>query len=478
MGKAHRVESGVSYCGTCYKRCFKSKLCPGCGMFKRLLASNAEAKCQECVSAAPCVRCARVGRPVSKMTDDGPVCNSCYPYFRESVICESCHEPSRRAWRVESKAGVKLVCHKCARADWRTCSQCSFHRDGSERPDGTWICKKCEALGEVPCPSCSKPMPAGRGSRCIDCYWVARGRLEGGQLVELLAKPRTRQAFQDYLQWAMSEIHLPRLVPTLEKQVVFFQRLEPHGEQIWSEQLLLREFGTAGLRKYELPVRWLGVTGVAEVSAEAKIENAERGRALALVQQAPPGSLARALLEEFYETLNAKVLAKKTLPRSMRMALRPAVSTLAMTEPAWQKMPDQKAIDKMLSDAPGQLAASSTFRGFLKKRHGIVLTARPVTRRDSSAQRKQMGEQLAAMAREPLRDERFEDRWLMLSLCFSHRVSRTFAKALLKSGLLSREDGGYNLVAESDTYWIPGPPELAFGAAKSRTASQPVERSS
>lgn len=79
IDKAKRVEAGVSYCSTCYARSFKRLLCGGCGMFKRLLASQDDARCQACVAAMPCIRCRNVGRPLGKRTPQGPVCKSCYP---------------------------------------------------------------------------------------------------------------------------------------------------------------------------------------------------------------------------------------------------------------------------------------------------------------------------------------------------------------------------------------------------------------
>ena len=458
MPKAHRVENGVSYCDTCYARCFKRSLCAGCGMFKRLLASNPSAKCQACVSSAPCIRCHRAGRPVSKLTDDGPVCNSCYPYFRELIVCESCGDTSKWGSRMEMAGGVKLVCHKCARAHFRTCSRCKFHRECSQKEDGAWVCGKCDALGDVPCPTCSKPMPAGRGTRCMSCYWVGRGRSKGAQLVELLAETRTRQAFQDYLEWAMDAIHHPRLVRTLDRHVEFFQRLEMHGEDPWTEALLLREFKTSGLRKYELPVRWLRDTAMVEISPEAKSENAERGRSVALVAQAPKGSLARGLLQAFFERMDAKVLAGTLKPKSMRLSLRPAVTLLAATEPPWQCLPDQSTLDKMLGATPGQRSAVSTFRKFLKDKHGTDLVPKPTARRDGSAKRRLLSAQLAALAKEPVRDAGFQQRWLVMAMCFFHLVSRARAKSLLNSGVLMQEGGGSELVTEEGKYWIPDPP--------------------
>lgn len=308
ISKAHRVEGGRKYCTTCYARCFKRQLCSGCGMFSRLLVSANDPKCRKCVASVPCIRCARSGRALGMITEAGPVCNSCYPYFREPATCTQCNQVTQQPMHIESDEGRKLVCQRCATAHHRTCTLCKRHRLCMNRPDGTRICKKCDELGIAKCEVCASPMPAGRGRRCETCYWRGRGEAEGVQLCELLSNARVREAFQTYVAWAMAEIHLPRLVRALPRHVEFFEVLEQKaGEETWSPALLLRVFGTAALRKFELPVRWMQSSGGFEITKREKEAAAEIGRSQALVATAPPETLARRLLEEFYANLNDKV---------------------------------------------------------------------------------------------------------------------------------------------------------------------------
>lgn len=311
-------------------------------------------------------------------------------------------------------------------------------------------------------------MAAGRGSRCEDCYWKARGEAVGAQLCELLAKPRVREAFQTYVGWAMAEIHLPRLVRALPRHVEFFEVLERKaGEEPWSPALLLRVFGTAGLRKFELPVRWMQSNGDFEITEREKEAAAEIGRSQALVATAPPDTLARRLLDEFYANLNDKVRLGKMKPKSMRMSLRPAVSLLERADARWQHMPDQATVMKLLEGTPGQRAALSTFLGFLKAKHGVDLMAPHVGSHQRSAPRRALGEQLALLARQQPRPSDFESRWLHTALAYFHERSRAQAKTLLKQGSLIEMDVGYELVVEGARYWLPKPPELPVSVPES-----------
>lgn len=461
-GKAHRVENGQRYCGTCYARCFKRSLCTGCGMFSRLLISDPNAKCRKCVAGAPCVRCERAGRPLGLLTELGPVCNSCYPYFREEHTCATCGLGSRRLSRVETDTGPKLICQRCATAHHRTCAQCRRHRLCSEKASGEWVCKKCDALGEVACGECSSPMPAGRGARCDKCYWHARCQSVGDQHLELLSTPRAREGFAAYLEWAMAEVDHTRLTRALPRHVEFFEMLETLGEAPWTVDALLREFGTATLRKYELPMRWMSATQGVELSAEAKAQRAETDRSLALVEMAAAGSVGREIMLAFHARLSARVAAGVMRPKSMRLALRPAIAVLQIADPNWQSVPDQAALEKYLAETPGQRAACSTFLGFLKETRGVELTARAEKSPADSRRHKTLGEQLAALAREPLRADDFEQRWLLLALKYFQQLTDAKASKVLKQARVVRVDDGFEVKFEGQIFWIPDAPKVPW----------------
>lgn len=464
ISKAQRVEGGKSYCVTCYARCFKRRLCSGCGMFSRLLVSANDPKCRQCVTSAPCIRCARAGRKLGILTEAGPVCNACYPYFRDLVTCSRCDQLTQRPSHIESGNGRKIVCQRCATAHHRTCTLCRRHRLCKDGPDGTRICKKCDEMGMGTCRVCSSLMPAGRGDRCEACYRRARCEAVAAQLSALLSNLRVREAFEQYVRWAIAEIDLARLVRALPRHVEFFELLDKNAAGLpWSSALLLQIFGTAGLRKFELPIRWMQCNGGLQISTEDKDAAAEMGRSLALIATAPSDTLARRLLDEFHTHLHNKVGAGKMKPKSMRLALRPAVSLLERADASWKRMPDQDAVSKMLAATPGQRAALSTFLGFLKAKHGVDLGAVHVRNRRQSGQRKAIGEHLAILAKEEPRTDDFEHRWVHTALAYFHQLSRSKARNLLQQGALTQTEAGYELVVEGARYWLPKPPVIVSG---------------
>ncbi|MDP4078526.1 hypothetical protein QYL93_29245 [Acidovorax sp. A1169] len=319
-------------------------------------------------------------------------------------------------------------------------------------------------------------MPAGYGVRCMACYRRARCEAEALQLGELLSTQRARAAFAEFSAWAVAETEHVRLVKALALHVEFFLALEAHGDEPWSEGLLLRTFNASGLSLYKLPVRWLRESGLAEISLEAKIDNAERGRSIALVELTAPNTLARQLMQAFFDELDVKVKAGLLKRRSVRMALRPALTLLQTADPHGQLMPEQDSLDKLLEHAPGQRNAVSTFLGFLKAKHGVKLSTKESSAKPNTVRRRLLGEQLAALAKEPLRSAEFDQRWKVLAMAYFQKMTQARAKFLLKNGELEPQDGGYELRAETDVFWIPAPPAIRSDAIDlPRDSASPYE---
>lgn len=304
-------------------------------------------------------------------------------------------------------------------------------------------------------------MAAGRGKRCEACYWFARCEANGKQLIELLSSPIVRNAFQKYLQWAIGNVAHPQLVRALPRHILFFQRLDQLDEQDWTADLMLRTFGTAELRRFELPVQWMKMSGILTITPIEKSTSVEMDRSRALVDLAASGSPARKLLQDFYAQLDARVKAGKMQPKSMRLALRPAVSLLAQADPEWKRMPDQLAVENLLTATPGQRAALSTFLGFLRLRHGLLLTSTAIRSGRKTLRSAFLGEQLAALVKEQQRPPEFEARWINLALAYFHKLSLTHVKSLLKKGKVASKDDGYELTIGPNVYWIPTPPNAA-----------------
>lgn len=425
-------------------------------MFNKLLVSDPLAKCLKCKRDAPCIRCGIAGRPLGMFLPQGPVCNSCYPHFREPQSCSSCGKLARRIVRGAQGDG-QILCHRCANSHHRTCGLCRRHRECSAAEDGSWICAKCRGQGTAYCQTCATPMAAGRGKQCEACYWHARSLLLGKQMAERLSSGRLRQSFLDYTVWASNSVDPKRLSLTIRRHVEFFLTLDKDPKNEWSSEFLLQTFGTHGLRKFELPVRWVQEAHGVELTESDKLTAAELQKAKNLLEKVPPETVAGRVLVEFFDRMTLKLKGAKVQPRSVRLAIRPAVSLLSLADPHWNTMPNQAALDKLLSQTPGQRAAVSTFLGFLKRRFGIELTSKAFPAKQATDRRKRLGEELAKMARSTERDSEYEHRWNVSALAYFHHLSLADAKKLLKVATISPSGDGHEVIAESGNYWIPKP---------------------
>lgn len=461
--KAQRVENGLRYCAICYQRCFKRRSCPSCGMFKRLLVGHADAECKTCMAAKPCIRCDRSGRSVSKLLPQGPVCDACYPYFRDPRVCSVCNTTTRR---YSSRRGTgDVLCERCTSPAFKTCSRCRLPRAGTIGLDGAWICIKCAELPDQFCERCATPLPAGRGQSCQDCYWKARCERTGIQLTELFRSAHVRQAFGEYVAWAMLEIDHKRLSLTLRKHVEFFDVLDQQSDRLWDGDFLLKVFGTPKLRKYELPVRWMKEERAVTFCAVAKEASADQLKIQALMQRAPVDSPGFEVLQAFHDSLQARVTSGQLKSRSMRFALHPAFNLLQGTMPPWQSLPDQQALVIMLAKTPGQKAAVSTFIGFLKKRYSVQLSLPKKLPATSTVRNRQLGHQLAQLSRAEIRDDAFFLRWALTSLQFFHNLTLAQAQGLLKHAALTVHSDGNEFRHTGQRYWIPAPPSMRARAA-------------
>lgn len=455
-GPAHRVHAGVKYCQRCYCREFKRLLCVGCGMFKRLLRSEERPQCQACLAAQPCVRCARLGQPVGLMTEYGPACDSCRPYFLEPQPCEACGVPSQRLSRAAAEDGHKRVCPRCATKHHHTCAECRRYRPCEAGRDGKWRCQRCLDDGTVSCDTCTKPMPAGFGKRCGACYWRERGERSARQLVELMTTPRARDAFMAFSTWLLQdEKGIERRTRRLREHAQFFVALDRLADEPWTGEFLLKHFTTAALRQYELPVKWVEIHSGNALSDEDKRRAANLRRVREAGDRLAAGTLARQVIEAFAGELIKRHEAGQLSAQSARLALRPAISLLEQEDPDGRRLPGQAALESYLGKVPGQRAAVSTFLGFLKANHRLEL--RLPAKQTSSAARKRLEEQIATM----VRDQRPVDkRWIVLALRYFHHLSAAEAQAIHAAASSVDTSEGIELRTDSGVYWVPKRPVL------------------
>lgn len=390
------------------------------------------------------------------MLPQGPVCNSCSVYFREPQCCSVCSQLVRRYLR--SGPDQAVVCLRCAGNDNKTCGVCRYHRPCTARSDGTWICRKCESEPYTICQVCQATVEPGRNGRCEACYWKGRCKQRGEQLAELFRLEPVRQAFFSYVGWALGHTDAKRLCLALVRHAEFFSTLDQYPNAVLDEAFVLRVFGAGRLRKYELPMRWLQDKHALALTPDAKQANAEILASHKLVQSLPAGSLAGSVLQAFFDELHARMEAGVIKARTMRMALRPAVSLLLTASPKGAMMPDQVALNYMLRSAPGQRAAASTFLGFLKARYAIKLVAHQKASHLQAHAREKLGAKLAEIASSNQRDAKVRQLWDVTALRYFHHLKKVQAQQLFKTANRVTSSDGDELRVGSQVFWLPHPP--------------------
>ena len=456
-----RVYKGIRHCPACYKRMFKRRMCAGCGNFAKLHVRLPEAVCQACERLKPCVRCGRpaVGpdKKIGKLTPSGPACKPCAPYFREPEPCEACGEPSIRLSRKATLGHDLRVCKKCARSDHETCQACRHHRPLTESPDGRKLCAACLEKGEIPCPKCRQPMPAGFGKKCWSCYWTetAVKRIDTNR--EAFHVPGMAKRFADFGAWLIQKVGEHKAALTIHKYLTFFLDIERKWQDIPDYETLLRHFSAAGLRRFLLPIRWMEETGLVTPDAAARETDSDRRRIEASLAKLPEGSQTRMILEDYHEYLMQRVEAGTTTLRSVRLALSPAAALLMFAETMDRVPPDQKALDGFLRQAPGQRAAVAGFVNYLREGHGAdIALPRQGSGQAYRNRRKKLEAEMLALMQEDQNGGKMKPRWLGVALAYFHDLPIKTAEKVGDEDVTT-DASGMTVRVGGNSYWIPNP---------------------
>lgn len=453
--KIKRVYRGHRYCSTCYVRVFKPIECPRCGEQAKLPKNVPGAICSSCEKDKPCARCGRKPKyAIGKMTPYGPVCNACSVYFREAEPCENCGTYSKRLSRCSRQGHDKRLCPKCIQADFSTCVACRKYRLLKPDDDGRMLCKVCLEHGVIPCPECHQPMAAGCGKRCEDCQWLHTFKRRIAFDQATFSNSTMQMAFGDFGAWLLLRVGGQKSALTIHRYLKFFQDVEEMWGQFPSYVELISHFGAEGLRRVRLPMAWLSETKGVHPDIQMREDNSDWRRIREAISSIPAGTQGSRILSEYYEFLLDKLADQRISIRSIRLALRPAVSLLLESDPTGLTLPNQADLDRYLLDAPGQKAAVSGFIRFLGERHQLKLLSHVDSMRVAAVRRKKLEDELLAMMKEAGEGEEFQRRWLSLALAYFHGLPRSIGK---HTPVIYRDQKGYGalVIYEGACYWVP-----------------------
>lgn len=448
MLKAHRVEAGRRFCGTCYQRVFERRPCRKCGVLNRLPKNDLNAICRECVKDAPCARCGKLEYEIGKITVFGPVCNSCSVYFR----------PKRLAVAPVGKAGTQSAANTVpapSSPDRGTCQGCRRYRRLSISLENRRLCSACLHVGSISCPCCGGDMPAGRGNLCERCYWrntyLKRLRMDEAGL----SSSQFVQLFRAFGAWLLEQVPAQKAALTIHGYFPFFYEMEKRWGKVPLYPQLLAFFTAEGLRRVRLPMRWLSETSQVVVDAQTREDASDQRRIAALLASLPLGTPAAQVLAAYSSALQSRVATGRISVRSMRLALRPAASLLAACKEDGSQLPGQDVLDQYLLRAPGQKASMTGFVSFMNSEHAANLVIRVNQRKTLSMRRRLLEAELVALLEADQRDDAFETEWIALSLAFFHGLPRRAGANRRRIAVSTDTEGNFSVAWKGRTYCVP-----------------------
>lgn len=452
--KIWRNENNHRYCGSCYARVFKRRMCPSCGNYARLNKYDSNAICQACVRAKPCARCGKTDYQTGKLTAYGMVCKACAPHFREKQPCEVCGTNSYRLTRVTRLGHNLRVCPRCARADFATCAACRHYRLLSLSDDGRMLCDTCKTVGEITCTKCHQSMPAGRGKECEACYW--QRLLEKRTTIDCAAFKLSAMAeyFQSYAVWLGLNVGAHKAAITLHSYLPFFLETERQFNGIPKYEALLQHFGAAKLRKALLPMRWMEVCKIIVVDKIAREANTEHRRIAALLKKVIHLSMPHKLLMGYHQLLEDDCKREKTTLRSIRLALLPAVSLLLVGAKMKEIPPNQKVLDAYLQKTPGQRAAVSGFVNYLRDVHNVDVKLPKLNVKKNQLNRKKKLEAEMLEMMKAGRSKASDREWLSVALAYFHGLPKKIGKTIGCENIIDNADGGIEVIWSGRKYWL------------------------
>ena len=408
--------------------------------------------CIDCERDKPCVRCGREEYDLSKVTEYGPVCSSCYFYFKDPEQCQMCGKNSRRLSTYTHLDHDSKVCLKCMREPYGTCKACRRYRLLYRDKTGDLLCKKCLLVGEKLCEKCGDLMPAGYGKSCEDCYWneLLKKRINTG--IQSLNHGQMKERFRSFGYWLSEKNGAKQSAIKINKLLPFFHVIDEKWKDVPEFKELVDHFGANKMRHFRLPMRWFNEKLDMVIDEEYKLEVTELSRidkCLTSIDMLNP------MLEAYINYQNhllGRFKDKKIGLRTVRLTLS-AVESLIRPVGSDNEF-TQEYLDKHMISKPGQKAGLTGFINHLNEFLNTDFVLRVNEKKAGEHLRKKLKGKLIEL----LNDSRSDDqarKWLLYGLQYFHYLPMRIAGTALKNGLIVENDEGHTLTWKGKEYFIP-----------------------
>lgn len=162
------------------------------------------------------------------------------------------------------------------------------------------------------------------------------------------------------------------------------------------------------------------------------------------------------MLEQYYIALSKKAAAGKTTIRSIRLALRPAVSFLKRVVDDGETIPTQLTLNRYLAESPGQKAAITGFINYINSNFALNLDVKVDEARAREYRRKLVEKEIATLLTQTSLNEKQQKKWTKLSLEYFHGLPKAIAQRISMREIVVSVDGECTVTIDGAHYWVPG----------------------
>lgn len=368
---------GKHYCRACYERLFELTTCEKCGKQKKIFIFLTRRICKKClVKDKPCIRCGKHEYAHGLISEYGPVCAACSPYFREYKKCSSCQKESYDiSNRTLLDGSKKMLCSSCFSKTLPLCYRCQRHKKQYEVINGKNICEACATQKDRICKQCHSPFPAGRGRICRDCSYNNTLKRKTKQYTALLSN-HTSHLFLGFSTWLKQRRGIIYASLKIQKYYKFFSELDEIAKDLNTfptYEEMVQFLSVRETRRFLLVTLYLHDINQIFIDRAIQEEYANLDMIERLLQYFEKEDQRCKLIFEYYFRLKDKAIKEKTSLRSIRLALTPAVKFLKYCSNFENNEISDDALAGYLWVYRGQKNAIYGFINFLNNQHDFSL---------------------------------------------------------------------------------------------------------
>lgn len=454
---------GKHYCRKCYDYLFHIKTCTLCNKKRKVFYTQTPPICKFClVKNKACIRCDKTNYKPGKITEYGPVCNSCAKYYRMHRRCSSCHSnDAPTSVRNLLGGGQELLCRGCYSKTLPVCTACGYRRKpDSYTLDGKALCLICTKEGTRVCDQCHDMFPAGFGWRCQKC--TANKTFEKKKT--FMAKPLSpymRPYVVGFSDWLCERRGVVFVSNHLQKYYQYFLQIDKLYDQLGrfpTYQDLLSYFPEATSKNHLLVHTFLSEQGIIVLDAKIKNECAERNLIEKYLGYFEESDERCHLIRSYARYLIQKYENKQTTIRSVRLSLTPAVKFLDYCQHFSDQHPCQEALEGYLWIYPGQRSSLTGFINFLAKSstYKLDLSGLLTPKLDRAHETSEVLQQrLIAFIQDPYKRAEKPQYYLKTLIGFFHNIQIPSSVYIDIASLGKKSEQGFNIQLCKHSFYLP-----------------------